>query len=243
MHVLVTRPEPDAAGLKARLEAMGHRVSLAPLLSIEFETREPIRLDAVQALIATSRNALESLARSSSLGEAVALPLFAVGPATAAQARGLGFARVHGGPGSARDLVPLIAANASPADGDLLHIAGDRLAFDLKAALEPRGLTVRHQVVYRSRAAESLEPRVADAIRIGSLGGVIVMSPRTAAIFAALAAKAGVAEASSRLTFFCLSEAVARELAPLMPRTVKLARAPNSEEMLALLARVAPESA
>ena len=34
MHLLVTRPEPDAAELKAALEAQGHEVSVEPLLAI-----------------------------------------------------------------------------------------------------------------------------------------------------------------------------------------------------------------
>ena len=34
MHLIVTRPEEDAMPLKARLEALGHTVTVAPLLRI-----------------------------------------------------------------------------------------------------------------------------------------------------------------------------------------------------------------
>ncbi len=38
MHLLITRPEPDAAELKSRLVALGHEVSVEPLLRIELST-------------------------------------------------------------------------------------------------------------------------------------------------------------------------------------------------------------
>jgi uroporphyrinogen-III synthase len=243
MHLLVTRPEPDAAELKARLEAMGHRATVCPLIEIDCTPGEAIRLGNVQALVATSRNAIRSLARNAAaLEQARSLTLFAVGPATAIEARAAGFARVVEGPAAARDLVPLIAAKASPAGGALLHLAGDTLAFDLKSALEREGFAVREEVVYRTRTLENLVPAAADAIRTGSLDGVILMSPRTSSVFSGLVIGAGLADAARRLTFFCLSEAVARGLDPLAPPDVRLARQPNAEEVLALLAQAAPES-
>ena len=102
MHVLITRPEPDAGALKAQIEAMGHAVSLEPLLQIELL---PIAADALagaQAIIATSRNGLRALAESAALPEALELPLFAVGPGTAELARSLGFRRVIAGGGACR---------------------------------------------------------------------------------------------------------------------------------------------
>ena len=44
MHVLVTRPETDAAELKAALEAQGHEVTVEPLLTIEAIRIEARRL-------------------------------------------------------------------------------------------------------------------------------------------------------------------------------------------------------
>jgi uroporphyrinogen-III synthase len=138
--------------------------------------------------------------------------------------------------------VPLIAANAEPAGGSLLHLAGAQLAFDLKEALEHEGFTVSQPVVYRSQAATSFDPQVADAIRSSLLDGVILLSPRTAEIFVTLATKAGLAEAARKLTFYCMSDAVARPLDALAPININIAAQPNSQEILALIARMAPES-
>ncbi len=241
MHLLVTRPESDAREVSSRLETMGHRVSLAPLLAAEFDDPEPIRLDGVQALVATSRNALRALAQSPALEAALRLPLFAVGPATGEAARQAGFSRVVEGPAAAADLVAVIAAAARPGDGPLLHVSGDTLAFDMEGALAGRGFELRRAILYRMRPASALPPAVADAIRAGTVHGVLLVSPRTAATFVRLVGDAGLAEPARRLAYFCMSRAVAEALDPLGPTHVNVAGQPNLEEMLALIARLAPE--
>ena len=61
MRLLVTRPEPDALKLRAALEERGHEATVEPLLSVSFDDTDPIDLEGVQALIATSRNGLRAL--------------------------------------------------------------------------------------------------------------------------------------------------------------------------------------
>ncbi|MFA5949310.1 MAG: uroporphyrinogen-III synthase [Hyphomicrobium sp.] len=240
MHLLVTRPEGDGASLIASLEAVGHRVSSAPLLSIE-PVEPALDLLDTQALIATSRNALKALAANPALAAAMALPLFAVGPATASLARSIGFSTVLEGPAGASELVRVIEAHATRNGGALLHLAGDRLAFDLRGALEAKGFRVRQEVMYRTHAAQALNPEVVDAIRAGKIDGVILMSSRAATIFSDLAAKAGIRDQATGLCYICLSEAVAGGLAPLSPGRVYVARTPNLQETLALIARVAAD--
>jgi hypothetical protein len=70
MHLLVTRPEPDAMKLAGRLEQDGHDTTVEPLMRLSFEDAEPIDLDGVSALIATSRNALSALRASPALAAA-----------------------------------------------------------------------------------------------------------------------------------------------------------------------------
>ena len=126
MRLLVTRPEPDALRLRAALEERGHEATVEPLLSVSFEDTDAIELDGVQALIATSRNALRALKAHPLRGEARKLPLFAVGRATAAEARALGFEMVVTGAGTAQELVAHIVSVSEPSAGLLLHLAGDR---------------------------------------------------------------------------------------------------------------------
>lgn len=242
MHLLWTRPDigPEPDPLRDALVAAGHRVTDAPLLSIALTGPMPA-LDGVQALIATSRNGLRAVTPPP--GAALGLPLFAVGPATAALARSLGFRRVVEGPGTGRELAEVIRGEADPAAGALVHLAGDTLAFDLKAALAPHGFDVRVETVYRTETAEALPREVADTLRQGGFDGVVLMSPRTARVYAKLVGIPALAGCVGRMLHACLSDAVARELAPLGSVRIAVARSPHSQEMLALIAREAPDSA
>ncbi len=109
-----------------------------PFLTVEF-CDAPLELGGAQGLIVTSRNALRALAAHRELDQALKLPLFAVGDATARAARELGFARVTAGPGTGVALAELISSELNPDRGPLVHLAGETLAFDLKSALERQG--------------------------------------------------------------------------------------------------------
>jgi uroporphyrinogen-III synthase len=242
MRLLVTRPEPDALKLRAILEEAGHEAIVEPLLSVSFETTDGIDLDGVEALIATSRNALRALRASPVLAEARHLPLFAVGRATAAEARALGFETVVTGAGTAPELVAHIVSVLEPAAGVLLHLAGDTLAHDLAGELEAQGFRVRQPVVYRMQPATALEDTTVEDLASHAIDGVILMSPRTAGIYARLVTRHGLSKAVQALPHFCLSEAIARRLEPLGPVSTHIAAAPRLEELLALIDESAAQS-
>jgi uroporphyrinogen-III synthase len=239
MHVLITRPEQDAGLLKAQIEAMGHEVSLEPLLEIELL---PIAADAVsgaQAIVATSRNGVRALAESAALAPALELPLFAVGPSTGELAHNLGFRHVVAGGGNAGDLIPVIVGKTDAAQGPLVHLAGDVVACDLAAALAGQGIEVEKLVAYRAHPARALSSHTAHSISTGSLDAVVLMSPRTASIFAQLVAGAGLKAQANSLIYLCMSQNVADALQPLQPGRVVIAAEPNSAALLAALTRVA----
>jgi uroporphyrinogen-III synthase len=239
MHILVTRPEPEGSRMKAQLEAAGHRVTLDPLLQIEPVAIDASAFEGAQALIATSRNGLRALGRSPALGAALTLPVFAVGSGTAEIARELGFDRVRDGAGAGGDLVPVIAAAAEPGNGPLVHVAGEVTAFDIATALAEHGFKVRTLAAYRAVAAASLSEASARAIAESSLDAVILMSPRSANIFAQLVADRGLQALVRRLVLLCLSRAVAEATKSLAPVQVEIAEAPTASAMLAAVGRVA----
>jgi uroporphyrinogen-III synthase len=243
MHVLVTRPEPDALKLKGLIERRGHEASVAPLLSVVYAPPEPAALEGVTGLIATSRNGLRALVGSDALEAARGLTVFAVGGATAEEARRMGFARVVKGPGTAEALGPLVASLVDPAEEVLLHLAGDRLAFDLVGELSLMGINVTAQAVYATRAVRALPADVREAISLGDIDAVLLMSPQTAAVWARLIAAHGLGEETREMSHLCLSEAVAGRLAPLSEVPIEIASAPTLEEMLALVDLAAAKSA
>lgn len=241
MRLLVTRPEPDATRQRNALAARGHEPVLAPLLTIEPVKDVPLHLDGAQGLIVTSRNALRALASHPELLAAKRLPLFAVGEATAKAARDLGFAEVTAGPGTGESLAWLISERLKASAGALVHLSGETVAFDLKTALEARGFTVRQPILYKAVPATELPQEALALLKAGRLDGVILMSPRTAAIFASLVVQHRAVAQASRLNCYCLSAAVAQALEPLKGSAIIAAR-PREEDVLALISTQAASS-
>jgi uroporphyrinogen-III synthase len=241
MRLLVTRPEPDALKLGGVLEEMGHEATVDPLLSVSFDGGEPVDLDSAQALIATSRNALRAIKASPALAIARTLPLFAVGKATAAEARALGFETVVTGAGTGAELVAHIVSALDPAAGLVVHLAGDTLATNLQDELETHGFRMIQPVVYRMLPARTLADDTVEQLATGEIDGIILMSPRTAAVYTALVRKHGLAATIRPLPHFCLSVAIARRLQPLGAVRVEIAEAPRLEELLALIDETAAQ--
>ena len=241
MRFLITRPEPDATALRAHLMAQGHEALIEPLMRIAFDDLDPIELDNVQALIATSRNGLRALAASPEFEHARSLPLFAVGPGTASAARALGFETVLKGPGTGRQLVEVISEYVDVNNGSLLHLAGDVLAFDFAKELARLGYHVLSPVVYVAEPVQRLSGSTAARLGNGQIEGVLLLSPRTAEIYANLIVQHDLADAVQDIRHYCISDAAAARLAELGIRRVEIAREPNLKEVLALTAHAASE--
>lgn len=246
MRLLVTRPEADAHALAMALTKRGHEVLREPLLAVAFRDHEPIDLAGINGLIVTSRHSLQALARRPGLlDQARGLPLFAVGTATAAVARDLGFRNIVTGPGTAQELAQTIERHGS---GPLLQLTGQHQAADLKQILRHRGLLIEVCTVYHMKAKSQLAPAVVAALRGQRIDGVILMSPRTAAVFGTLIQHHELDDVAAKFTYFCLSVAVAEKLrAALRPAqsragpaganalTLKIPNHADAQELLALV--------
>ena len=233
MRLLVTRPEPDAMKLAGLLQERGLEATVEPLLRVSYEDGDEVDLEGAAALIATSRHGLRALIGQPVLAAARSLPIFTVGAATAQEARRMGFQHVLVGPGTAAELVPAIAATLDASEGLLVHLAGQALAFDLKAELEALGFRLLQPTVYRMLAAAALSASTIDQLNDGEIEGVILMSPGTARVYARLVQRHRLTLASRQLAHFCLSDAVARELAPLGDIQVVIPERPTLQDLLA----------
>lgn len=242
MRLLVTRPEADAVVFKARLIELGHQVTIDPLLTVNFEDADPIEIEGVQALIATSRNGLRALAQSPQFEAAKAITVFCVGPGTAATAKGLGLQRIIEGPATARDLVSVIEAEAEVNGGPLLHLAGDAVTAGPIEELRRVGFHVLQPVVYRTEVASRFASPTVASLRNNRIDGVILLSPRTAEVYANLVQFHRLTVSVREIVHLCVSRATTRPLEPLGLTKVSVAAAPNLQEVLALLASGATQS-
>ncbi len=232
--LLLTRPRRQSLDFAAALDAAApgrFRPVIAPVLRIA-PLAEPVdvaaALDGAQALVFTSANGVAAFADASARRD---LPAFCVGEMTARAARQAGFA-TRSADGDVGRLAALVVAEARPGDAPLVHVRGRHAAGDLTARLAAAGLAARGLELYDQTPAEP-PPEARALLEAGAVDVAAVFSPRSAALFAAAATRAGWD--LSRLTLVSLSAAAdAAHDAPEPARRV-VAAAPTRAGMIAAL--------
>jgi uroporphyrinogen-III synthase len=231
--VLVTRPEPAAAETAQRVAALGWRPVLAPALVL---APRPARLPPAQALLLTSRAAARALPPPA--GEA-APPVFAVGAATAEEARARGYAKVIAAGGDAASLADLVASRLDPRAGPLLLAVGEGYSLDLAAALRRRGFRVLRRVVYAAAPAGGLPAAARAALAGGEVVAALFFSPRSAECAISALRAAGLAGAIGDMDALAISPRVAAAAraaaAPQAWRRIRVANRPDQDSLLQLL--------
>lgn len=228
MRIAVTRPEEDAGPLKARLEAMGHAVAMAPLLAIA--PRHGVHIPPLrwQAIAVTSANGIRALPEGHGL---TSFRTLTVGPQSLKAAAAAGFtAEAHGG--DVNGLAAFIREHLDPAKGPILYLSGAETAGDLEAQLKAAHFDCRRVVLYDAVQAPSLGAMDAE-LRNGRLDAVLLYSPRSARIWRALVEQAGLAGAARNIAHLCLSRNVATSLPEAW--VTRIAARPEEPALLALL--------
>ena len=238
MRILITRPARDNDKLQTALESVGHSVISSPLLAIEPVEFEPVCVSGLNGIVVTSRNALRALSNTKQIEALKHLRAFAVGDTTGAFARTLGFKNVVTGPGRAVELSDVISRNIDPADGELLFVRGDDVAYDLAGALSGVGFNVQSLVVYRSEPASKLLEQAENALRSGDIEVVVLMSPRTARVYCKLIYDGELQDHARDIIYACISEPTATELAPLGALDIRVAQRPGIAELQDIINRI-----
>ena len=231
IRALITRPAEDAADIARALEARGVAVTIEPLLTIRPKAGVRIDMTGVQALLFTSANGARTFAEKSAVRD---LPAFAVGDVSAEVLRQLGFSRVESAGGNIDELERLVRSRLDPKRGKLLHAAGTSVAGDLAGRLTRAGFAVERLQLYDAEPAQELGEAARAEIAAGRIDWVLVFSPRTAAAFASVVERAGLAEAARTMTLVALSDAVAKAAA-LPFRDIAVAADPTRAAVLAMV--------
>ena len=198
--VWVLRPEPGNAATCERLSAMGRTAVSLPLFTVEPLAWEvPAAVD-YDALLLTSANAVSHA--GAGLSRLSALPVYAVGEATAAAARAAGLSVSATGSGGVEGIAPLLARDQRRR---ILHLTGH----DFRALAIDAEVTVRHVYAAQTRADSAILPALSAAPRPAD---VLLHSPRAAKRFAELVDKAGLARKD--LCLYTLSHTIAAAAGP-----------------------------
>jgi uroporphyrinogen-III synthase len=143
---LITRTQPGADASAARLRDLGFEAIATPAAMIT-PTGADVVIEGVQALLMTSAAA----ARSTKVNAGIrALPVYAVGDATAQAAIEAGFEMVISAGGDGAALAVLAADRMKPGDGALLHLRGHEVAGDVTGMLTACGFETRLVEVYHT---------------------------------------------------------------------------------------------
>jgi uroporphyrinogen-III synthase len=205
MRIAVTRPEDDQEPLLAGLTSQGHEAIAAALMHIEFLPPPVIPARNWQALAVTSANSLKALASHPQLAVLRDVLCCCVGPASAKAAQLLGFEKVRSANGGLKELAALMGAELDPNCGPILYLSGETISGDLQS----EGLEIERLTLYRAKPVESLPGLVVDALKQGTLNGVVLYSPRTARIWLELLQRHGLSSQAIHVLHYCLSANVA----------------------------------
>ncbi len=208
MRLVVTRPEPDAQALARQLEEHGIEAMCAPLLEIRGRQNTSLPDEPVQAVLVTSANGVRALGAHSDFARFKDLPCYAVGDASAAEAKAAGFGQVHSASGDLAALQALVKQNLKPDGGPLLYVTGSKIAGDLAGLLAQDDFKVMRVVLYDAMAVSCLPQDLIEAVKAGHIDGVILMSPRAAKVWGARLLDAGLDQIFAKLRYYCLSPAV-----------------------------------
>lgn len=182
--VLVTRPGHQAAGLMTALSLRGYVPVSAPVLEMH-ACDMAIPEGDFDALAFTSANGVAAFAAREVRRD---IPVFAVGPSTAAAARKAQFQKIVSGEADAAALAGLIA-NALPQGAHVLYPSARDIAFNLDHALSAARIRTTRVVVYEMKIAAALPKAALEAISEGCVA--LFHSARSLSAFAGLAHGAG----------------------------------------------------
>jgi len=229
LKVWITRAQPGAAATARRVLAMGFAPLTAPLLVVEPLGAGEIDLAGVAALAFTSANGVRAFAARSA---ARALPVYAVGEATAKAARQAGFDRVVHFDGDVSGLAFGLASDAGAISGVVLHPGASEPAGDLAGALAGKGVAARRLTLYRTRPA-ALGPDHLEGL--AKADAALVHSPKGAAALAEALAR----HPRPDLRVLAISPAALRPLEAVTLAARLAAARPREADLLALLAQTA----
>ncbi len=238
MRLLVTRPDPDNQRTAATLRARGHDVMLAPMLRIEAVPGADLGAPSLgappwAAVLLTSANGARALATHPRRAELLALPVLAVGRASADAARAAGFADVVSADGDVDDLTRLAAARFAGSPSPLLYAAGEDRSGDLAGALSTKRVTVRMVVVYRAAASREFSPEVRGALMQGRIEGVLHFSQRSVEGY--MACSRNIQREALAPMHYCLSARAADPLRLAGAARIEVAAQPDEASLIALI--------
>ncbi len=230
--ILITRPEPGASDFARKIIRAGFQPLVESLSSVEFTPKPNANFRNFQAFLLTSANGVRALANQTDIRST---PLFAVGSRTADTAQKLGFKNIENANGSGEDLLQLIITKLSPSLGNLLHVSGVQVGFNLTKPLAKSGFNVEHISLYKVTPVKSLPTSCAAGLASGSISYATFFSSQSSKTFVQLVAKASLMHSITHTIAVAISPGAAEPLAILPWHKILIAKQPIASEITKLI--------
>lgn len=233
-RILITRPEPGTSSTGKRIAAMGFDPLLLPLSRIEPIEEFKLPIDGNTAAIAlTSANAVRHVAddRIKSIAD---LPVYAVGPSTAAQARDRGLQVEWVGEGRVDLLAGEVANRLGPGQ-TILYLTGRVRRPDFEQLLAATGVTVDVAETYNAALVSYTTNNITDLLSHTPVDAVLVYSAIAAESLLQLTRDTELRHLFESAWFICLSERIAEALAGAGEARITVANVPTEAAMLDIL--------
>ncbi|QFY61630.1 uroporphyrinogen-III synthase [Rhizobium grahamii] len=231
MRVLVTRPLHSGERTAERLRDMGHEPILFPLAEPVHDPAALLGLaERTGPLAVTSAEAIRALASLPTFpAEYFDRQVFAVGQATAEEARAFGFRTVAASTGNGADLADMIfSACRQP----VTYLAGSPRAATFEARANEIGLPIDIVECYRMRPLQIAHSELEDLLHDRPPRAILFYSRETTRAFFALMENP---EIVSAVRFLCLSQAVAEGIPASLRHSADIALTPEEGALLSLL--------
>ncbi len=177
MHILLTRPLEDCAGMIVKFKSLGNQVSHLPLLRIEKVNYEQINFLDFKGIIFTSANAVKFLNLKNIDKN---LLCFCVGSATEKKARSVGFQNLITAEGNVENLKELVLQNFNQKDGTLIYISGETISVDLDQQLLKEGYNIKRVINYKTIHNQNFDDEFVNQLKLNMPDMVYVYSQNSA---------------------------------------------------------------
>ena len=237
--IITIRPEPDASRDVDWLRRYQVPAMAVPVMRAEQQSFDLSDTPPFQAIIFTSRQAINAIAKMTSIIETdrlaalQSLPVFAVGRRTALAARQAGFDQVLSGPGDGNALVPMVVANLTPNAGDILWPTASIISFDIASRLADFGYSVWQIPVYTMVATKPISDDLPARLAACSSAAVVAMSARSMDLFSQMLNTSQFAGYRKRIIVIASSKAIVAAAGSGWADVI-IAKAPRRSRVLAI---------
>ncbi len=234
LRILVTRPEPGAGQTGNRLAVAGFDPVLLPLSKIEPVNDLIFPVDGnVDAVAMTSANAIRYLP-DEQLRSIASLPVFAVGPSTANEARRSGMQVEWTGKGNAESLAREMAGWSKPGQ-NILYLAGRVRRPDFERLLAASDVPVDVVETYDTKLVSYTTKNLIDLLSHSPVAAVLVYSVIAAEQISRLLDEPELSHLLESALFLCLSRRIGLALKEVSEARLVVTETPTEDAVLEIL--------